>query len=53
MLSTRYVNANGLPDNRQVTSAHDLAILTRAVLRDYPQYYHFFSQQQFAYRGRL
>jgi len=52
MLSTRYVNANGLPDNRQVTSGHDLAILTRAVLRDYPQYYHFFSQQQFSYHGR-
>jgi D-alanyl-D-alanine carboxypeptidase len=53
MLSTRYVNANGLPDSRQVTSAHDLAILTRAVLRDYPQYYHFFSQQSFTYRGHL
>ncbi len=53
MLNTRYVNANGLPDSRQVTSGHDLAILTRAVLRDYPQYYHFFSQQQFTYRGHL
>src|SRR5665213_191233 len=52
MTNTRYVNANGLPDNRQVTTAHDLAILTRAVLRDYPQYYSFFSQQQFAYRGK-
>ena len=53
MTNTRYVNANGLPDSRQVTSGHDLAILTRAVLRDYPQYYHFFSQQQFTYRGHL
>jgi D-alanyl-D-alanine carboxypeptidase (penicillin-binding protein 5/6) len=53
MANTRYVNANGLPDSRQVTTAHDLAILTRAVLRDYPQYYHFFSQQQFTYRGHL
>ena len=53
MSSTRYVNANGLPDNRQITSARDLAILTRAVLRDYPQYYHFFSQQQFTYRGHM
>jgi len=52
MVNTRYVNANGLPDNRQVTTAHDLAILTRAVLRDYPQYYSFFSQQQFSYRGK-
>jgi D-alanyl-D-alanine carboxypeptidase (penicillin-binding protein 5/6) len=52
MTNTRYVNANGLPDSRQVSTARDLAILTRALLRDYPQYYGFFSQQQFSYRGR-
>jgi D-alanyl-D-alanine carboxypeptidase (penicillin-binding protein 5/6) len=52
MMNTRYVNANGLPDNRQVTSAHDIAILTRAILRDFPQYYGFFGQQTFTYRGR-
>ena len=51
MVNTRYVNANGLPDSRQVSTAHDLAILTRAILRDYPQYYGFFSQEQFTYRG--
>jgi D-alanyl-D-alanine carboxypeptidase len=52
MVNTRYVNPNGLPDNRQLTSAHDIAILARAVLRDYPQYYHFFSQEEFTYQGR-
>jgi D-alanyl-D-alanine carboxypeptidase (penicillin-binding protein 5/6) len=52
MTNTRYVNANGLPDSRQVTTAHDIAILTRALLRDFPQYYHFFGQQAFTYRGR-
>jgi len=52
MQNTRYVNANGLPDNRQVSSAHDIAILTRALLHDYPQYYGFFSQQEFTYRGK-
>ena len=51
MVNTRYVNPNGLPDNRQLTSAHDIAILARAVLRDYPQYYSFFSQEEFTYRG--
>jgi D-alanyl-D-alanine carboxypeptidase len=51
MVNTRYVNANGLPDNRQVSSAHDLAILAKAVLHDYPQYYGFFSQEEFTYRG--
>jgi D-alanyl-D-alanine carboxypeptidase (penicillin-binding protein 5/6) len=52
MLNTHYVNANGLPDSRQVSTARDLAILTRAILRDFPQYYSFFSQQQFSYRGK-
>ncbi len=52
MTNTRYVNPNGLPDNRQISSAHDLAVLARAVLRDYPQYYNFFSQEEFTYRGR-
>ena len=52
MANTRYVNANGLPDSRQITSAHDIAILTRAMLRDFPQYYSFFGQQEFTYRGK-
>jgi D-alanyl-D-alanine carboxypeptidase (penicillin-binding protein 5/6) len=52
MVNSRYVNANGLPDSRQTSSAHDIAILTRAILRDFPQYYSFFSQEQFTYRGK-
>jgi D-alanyl-D-alanine carboxypeptidase len=52
MTHTRYVNANGLPDNRQVTTARDIATLCRAVLRDYPQYYHYFGTEEFSYRGR-
>jgi D-alanyl-D-alanine carboxypeptidase (penicillin-binding protein 5/6) len=52
MSNTRYVNANGLPDSRQITSAHDIAILTRAILHDFPQYYSFFGQQEFTYRGK-
>ena len=51
MTHSRFVNANGLPDSRQVTSAHDIAILCRAVLRDYPQYYYYFGTEQFTYRG--
>lgn len=52
MSRTRYVNPNGLPDSRQVTSAHDLAILARALMRDYPQYYSYFGQHDWAYQGR-
>ncbi|RZJ86335.1 MAG: D-alanyl-D-alanine carboxypeptidase, partial [Brevundimonas sp.] len=52
MTQTRYVNANGLPDARQLTSARDLAILARAIMRDYPQYYRFFGLHDWAYNGR-
>jgi D-alanyl-D-alanine carboxypeptidase len=38
MTQTHYVNPNGLPDDRQTTSARDLAILARALIRDFPQY---------------
>jgi len=52
MTQTRYVNPNGLPDARQVSSARDLAILARAVMRDYPQYYRYFGQHDWVYQGR-
>ncbi len=53
MTNTRYVNANGLPDSRQITTARDISTLARAVLRDYPQYYGYFSQEQFVFRGQV
>lgn len=52
MSQTRYVNPNGLPDSRQVTTASDLAILSRALMRDYPQYYSYFGQHDWVYNGR-
>jgi D-alanyl-D-alanine carboxypeptidase len=53
MTDTFYHNASGLPDERQITTAHDLAILARHLAYDYPQYFHFFSTMSFAYHGRL
>ena len=38
MTRTKYVNPNGLPSPAQVTTARDLALLTRAVIKDYPEY---------------
>ncbi|OYX67638.1 MAG: peptidase M15 [Caulobacter sp. 32-67-35] len=36
MRNTRFVNASGLPDSRQISTARDLAILSRATMRDFP-----------------
>jgi len=38
MSETNYVNPNGLPADGQITSARDLAILARALIREFPQY---------------
>jgi D-alanyl-D-alanine carboxypeptidase len=43
MTRTHFVNANGLPAPAQVTTARDLARLSRAVVRDFPQYAYFWS----------
>jgi D-alanyl-D-alanine carboxypeptidase len=41
MTQTNYVNPNGLPAEDQITSARDLAILARAIIRDLPEYEYF------------
>ncbi|MDX5595151.1 D-alanyl-D-alanine carboxypeptidase family protein [Pseudovibrio sp. SPO723] len=38
MYQTNFVNAHGLPDDRQVSSARDMAILSLALWNDFPQY---------------
>ena len=53
MQNTHFVNASGLPDSRQISTARDIAILSRAVMRDYPQYYKLFSLQEFRFRGQV
>ncbi|MEN5169083.1 D-alanyl-D-alanine carboxypeptidase [Brevundimonas pondensis] len=49
---TRFTTANGLPDTRQATTARDLSILSRAVMRDYPQYYRYLGLHDWFYNGR-
>ena len=44
MTATHYANPNGLFDPRQVTSARDIGMLSTALLRDFPERAHYFSQ---------
>ena len=37
MVSTHYDNPNGLPDDGQITTARDLAVLARALWLDFPE----------------
>jgi D-alanyl-D-alanine carboxypeptidase len=52
LASTHYENASGLPDDRQVTSARDVAQLARALQLRFPGRYHYFGQRTFAWKGR-
>ena len=38
MTRSRFVNPNGLPDRRQITTAHDMAKLAQALIRDFPEH---------------
>jgi D-alanyl-D-alanine carboxypeptidase len=51
MAHTIYVNASGLPDDDQVTTARDQAILGRAIQERFPRYYRYFSTESFVYHG--
>lgn len=52
MSKTNYENASGLPNPRQITTAHDLAVLGRAIQDRFPRYYRYFSTRAFAFGGR-
>ncbi|WP_375283390.1 serine hydrolase [Marinicauda pacifica] len=50
--ATLFRNASGLPDNEQITTARDMARLAHALSRDFPQYWHYFSEERFTYGSR-
>lgn len=45
MTGTNFANPNGLPDPKNITTARDMGILARAILRDYPQYASLFGER--------
>jgi len=53
MSRTVYRNASGLPDDDQVTTARDQALLGRAIQDRFPQYYKYFSTRSFTYQGQF
>lgn len=52
MWRTTFFNASGLPDKRQLSTPRDMAKLSRALLYDFPSFYHYFSTPGFSYQGR-
>ncbi|MFK4658038.1 D-alanyl-D-alanine carboxypeptidase [Bradyrhizobium japonicum] len=52
MSKTVYRNANGLPNDEQVTTARDQATLGRAIQERFPRYYRYFATSTFNWRGQ-
>ena len=53
MTRTTYINASGLPDDDQITTARDQALLGRLIQKRFPRYYKYFSTESFVYHGEV
>jgi D-alanyl-D-alanine carboxypeptidase (penicillin-binding protein 5/6) len=51
MTGTHFDDSTGLPSATHYTTAHDLALLASALIRDYPEYYHWFSMREFLWNN--
>lgn len=49
MKNTQLKNSDGLPVEGHYTTARDLALLTQALIKEFPDYYRWFSQKEFVY----
>lgn len=51
MSGSSFGNATGLPSPLDYTTTRDMALLAQALVRDFPQHYHYFSDKAFTYNG--
>ncbi|GAB3285431.1 D-alanyl-D-alanine carboxypeptidase family protein [Parahaliea aestuarii] len=51
MTGSHFVNSHGLPDANHVVTAHDLARLAVAMIRNYPEHYALYKERDFTYNG--
>jgi D-alanyl-D-alanine carboxypeptidase (penicillin-binding protein 5/6) len=49
--NTHFTNSTGLPDAQHYTTARDLAQLTAALIRDFPEYYPIYSKKEYTYNN--
>ncbi len=51
MNDSHFVNSTGLPDKEHYTTAHDIAIISRALIKEFPEYYRWYSEKKFTYNN--
>lgn len=51
MVNTNFRNSTGLPAENHYSSARDIALLASAIIREYPEFYQFYSEREFTYNN--
>src|ERR1700723_1818736 len=51
MVGTHFENSSGLPSPQHYTTARDMSLLANAMIRDFPQYYKYYSVREFEHNG--
>jgi D-alanyl-D-alanine carboxypeptidase (penicillin-binding protein 5/6) len=51
MTNSHFANSNGMPDPDHYSTARDLATLAEHLIKDFPEYYHFFGELEYTYNG--
>jgi D-alanyl-D-alanine carboxypeptidase (penicillin-binding protein 5/6) len=51
MINSNFHNSTGLPAKNHYTTAHDLAILSQALIREFPDYYQWFKEKDFTFNN--
>ena len=51
MSDTNYTNSTGLHDNNHFSTPYDMTLLAKSLIRDFPNFYHYFSEKEFTWNG--
>ncbi|MDF1528402.1 MAG: D-alanyl-D-alanine carboxypeptidase [Sedimenticola sp.] len=49
MASTQFANSTGLPAENHHTTAHDIALVTKATIKEFPDFYHWYATKEFTF----
>lgn len=47
--NTHFINATGLPNKEHYSTAHDIALIASAIIRDFPEFFPLYSQKEYTY----
>ena len=51
LANSAFDNATGMPGPDHYSSARDIALIARAIITEFPEYYHWYSEKEFTYNG--